>query len=396
VTAGRITLLTRAFGRGTDFICYDDRLQQNGGIHVIQTFFSFIKSEEVQIKGRTARQGNVGSFSLVLMDGDLERIGVTPSVIREMTDTKNYYQILDMHRAAHFERQYLKDIAHVDEIRADHEKALVFVSNLLTMVDVDAAKDFLLHRNLYLGNEVGESSRSSRTIVLLDATGSMSACLRNAKQSVSKMFERAYDILQSEGVAGAFEMQFAAYRNYNAPPEQLLQYSPWSSRPNDLQQFLDTVSPCYGMGNEAIEIALWHVNQQHAIDPVGQVVIIGDMPPNTPEEVLHKRQERSWVGTNFDVPTDFVVELAELVRNEIKVHAFYVDSDARAAFELMSQQSGGEPNYLDVDSPQAGEELTDLVTRHILAQQGGESKGAILVAAYDAKYGRRGHVDSVL
>jgi preprotein translocase subunit SecA len=71
VTSGRITLLTRAFGRGTDFICYDDRLQANGGIHVIQTFFSFNKSEEIQIKGRTARQGNVGFFSLVLLNEDL-------------------------------------------------------------------------------------------------------------------------------------------------------------------------------------------------------------------------------------------------------------------------------------------------------------------------------------
>jgi preprotein translocase subunit SecA len=54
VNSGRVTLLTKAFGRGTDFICYDEQLQFNGGIHVLQTFFSFNQSEEVQIKGRTA------------------------------------------------------------------------------------------------------------------------------------------------------------------------------------------------------------------------------------------------------------------------------------------------------------------------------------------------------
>jgi hypothetical protein len=239
---------------------------------------------------------------------------------------------------------------------------------------------------------VGLSSRSARTIVLLDATGSMSSCLRNAKQSVSKMFERAYDILQSEGVASSFEMQFAAYRNYNAPPESLLQYSPWSSRPHELQQFLELVKPTYGMGNEAIEIALWHVNQQHAIDPVGQVVIIGDMPPNTPSEVRARRRERSWEGTSFEVPTTFDDELTKVIENEIKVHAFYVDSDAQAAFKSMSEKTGGESSSLDVNSPLAGEEMTSLVTRHILMQQGGATKGAALVDAYDRKYGRRGHV----
>ena len=58
---GQITLLTRIFGRGTDFICYDESVVTNGGTHVIQTFLSEETSEEVQIKGRTARQGDFGS-----------------------------------------------------------------------------------------------------------------------------------------------------------------------------------------------------------------------------------------------------------------------------------------------------------------------------------------------
>ncbi len=53
--SGSITLATRKFGRGTDFICRDTNVEANGGVHVIQTFFSEELSEEVQIKGRTAR-----------------------------------------------------------------------------------------------------------------------------------------------------------------------------------------------------------------------------------------------------------------------------------------------------------------------------------------------------
>jgi preprotein translocase subunit SecA len=52
-TAGRVTLLVSDLGRGTDFICRDKRINSNGGLHVIQTFFSENASEEKQIRGGT-------------------------------------------------------------------------------------------------------------------------------------------------------------------------------------------------------------------------------------------------------------------------------------------------------------------------------------------------------
>jgi SecA DEAD-like domain len=60
--AGAITLLIRDFGRGTDFKCFDRRVLNAGGVHVIQAFFSKDVSEEIQIMGRCARQGTDGSF----------------------------------------------------------------------------------------------------------------------------------------------------------------------------------------------------------------------------------------------------------------------------------------------------------------------------------------------
>jgi hypothetical protein len=62
---GAITLLVRDFGRGTDFKCYDTRVLNAGGVHVIQAFFSGALSEEIQIKGRCARQGAGGSYRYV-------------------------------------------------------------------------------------------------------------------------------------------------------------------------------------------------------------------------------------------------------------------------------------------------------------------------------------------
>ncbi len=66
-TAGQVTLATKVFGRGTDFISRDNQLNDRGGTHIVQTFLSEALSEELQIMGRTARQGQKGSYSLLLL-----------------------------------------------------------------------------------------------------------------------------------------------------------------------------------------------------------------------------------------------------------------------------------------------------------------------------------------
>lgn len=68
-----VTLFTKCFGRGTDFKVFDPRVIQANGAHVIQTFFSEDISEEVQIKGRTARQGHKGTYKMIVLDTTLEK-----------------------------------------------------------------------------------------------------------------------------------------------------------------------------------------------------------------------------------------------------------------------------------------------------------------------------------
>jgi len=58
--------MTGAFGRGTDFKIYDEKIIKEGGLHVIQTYLSLDESEEEQIKGRTARQYNPGSYDCII------------------------------------------------------------------------------------------------------------------------------------------------------------------------------------------------------------------------------------------------------------------------------------------------------------------------------------------
>ena len=44
--SGRVTLAMRDFGRGTDFICMDSNVENNGGVVVIQTFLAEDDTEE--------------------------------------------------------------------------------------------------------------------------------------------------------------------------------------------------------------------------------------------------------------------------------------------------------------------------------------------------------------
>ena len=71
-TQGQLTFATREFGWGTNFICSDSKVDANGGVHIIQTFWAESKSEEVQIQGRTSGYGKVGTYQIILLENDLE------------------------------------------------------------------------------------------------------------------------------------------------------------------------------------------------------------------------------------------------------------------------------------------------------------------------------------
>lgn len=71
---GQITLSTREFGRGTDFKYHGNAVINAGGLAVIQTFFTFDYSEEIQIRGRTRRQGTTGSYEILVSLEDIYQL----------------------------------------------------------------------------------------------------------------------------------------------------------------------------------------------------------------------------------------------------------------------------------------------------------------------------------
>lgn len=93
------------FGRGTDFFCKDEAVENNGGVHIIQTFLSEEISEEIQIQGRTARQGKQGTYQLILLETDLvSEFGVSQGDHGNIPK-RNWYEWLCTVRKKHHDKQ---------------------------------------------------------------------------------------------------------------------------------------------------------------------------------------------------------------------------------------------------------------------------------------------------
>ena len=59
-----------------------------------------------------------------------------------------------------------------------------------------------------------------------------------------------------------------------------------------LEPFLNNIRVDGGMGNEAIELLYRHINLLGEVD---MVILIGDAPPNTADEVKKNRETDEWI-----------------------------------------------------------------------------------------------------
>jgi hypothetical protein len=396
-----ITLITKEYGRGIDFICRDKELNESGGVHVLQTFFSDDISEETQIQGRTRRQGRAGTYSIVLLDTNLQKFDMPPQEIAKLNDplAVNKYTVINKFRAESFVKKFPERFKFIKMIRNEHLQSQFFLEQVYKQ-DWNQVKKFLMKRNEARGGVTGVVSR---TIILMDATGSMSDVLDACKVTVRNMLNRAHDILKQHKVASSFEVQFVVYRNYSSRAEAILQYSGWESDPENIWKFMKPIKTSGGQGNEAIEIGLWHVNQQSKTKKVTQVILIGDFPPNTDAEVASRRDHAGdaayWNKTPYIKPTHYINELQILIKNKIPVHSFYVEFDkkfpAAAAFIEIAELTNGKHGELKINEPNGAEVLTQVVTERVLvdvAEGSGDATLAIdLIASYRKLYDQ-GHI----
>eukprot|EP00961_Rhodomonas_salina_P163224 2198387-Rhodomonas_salina.2 len=133
--SGTVSLLSREFGRGLDFPSPSKSLH----VHVVQTFLSAEKSEEIQIQGRTARQGSKGFYKLVLLADHLSKFGVGLPEIETARASGTMYKMLDVKRRSHFETKSRSRQRLIQSATASHKRSLEFVSALTHSASTDSS-----------------------------------------------------------------------------------------------------------------------------------------------------------------------------------------------------------------------------------------------------------------
>lgn len=150
-----------------------------------------------------------------------------------------------------------------------------------------------------------------------------------------------------------------------------------------------------------MEIGLWHCcDEVQKVGLVNQVLLIGDAPANSEADVKHKRSggyfgrlkshsgQDYWAqDPRFCTPTTAAEQLTRLAQFNVPVHAYWVsqkDGRERPFFENVAAITGGQSGFLDVNSDDGKTELTNLLSKTVLAQL--DPSGG-LVKAYNQKYG---------
>jgi len=385
-TQGVVTLITRALGRGTDFLCETPTVLENGGVHVLQTHWSIDKSEEIQIKGRTARQGQPGSYSVVLCQKHLERLGFEPEDLKAWRDAKQVYNSLSSASLSLCAEANLPRVDCARQCLQRHQQTLKCYQT-----DWGSISSSKIHSFLKSRNPSPASLGATKIVLAVDGTCSMTAVIGKTKVTITEMLRRISLVLEEAHAAdAAYEIQIVAYRNYNAEQaHELLQVSSWYASPQLLADFLATVSASYGWGEEAVELALAHANKVLA----DLVVIIGDADAQSLEDVQSKRAESANAPWNHDPrfteATHYVPEAKLLAERECPVSTFFVPTKRRpytsppVGFKEIASITNGTANILDVnDSVGGAKALTDAVCQQILTCLG-EKNGLDLVSLYN-------------
>jgi hypothetical protein len=190
VTPGMITLADKVYGRGTDFISNDATLNNRGGVHILQTFYSFEKSEEKQIQGRTARSKNQGSYSLLLLKSDLLKLFddkhlFTAEIFKQIKASDTRYQSLNELRLKKCQ-EMVNQLIVTEDLMKLHKESI----KLRDSLSVEVLKNYLTY--LIQRNGSKNSKNCMKNVSFgIDYSGSMSGLkITSARTSLTKIFHQ--------------------------------------------------------------------------------------------------------------------------------------------------------------------------------------------------------------
>lgn len=327
-------------GRGIDYKCNNEEVLKNGGLLVIQTFLSEDKSEEIQIMGRCARQGQPGSYCLIMLLSPLKSL-------LKITSGCSTEEIFRKRRDDNIQKNedLLKNI---DGLIKKHQKSMVFKK---AMKEKDTKK---LNEIIVENHKLEIKPKKSRTLILIDATESMDKVIESLKKSLKNIFDTVSKKLKelSHIKQGIFQVQIpvALYRDYDCEHE-ILEFSGYSIAAEDLIKFLGKIETFGGVDiPEAVEIGLYYANQQTELT---QVMLVGDANAKDINEVIRDR-EKFWQKEKWEEiygpPTSWEEQVAKLAIKKIPVNAVFLkakDDEKKDNFKDISEKTGGKYHSIE-------------------------------------------------
>ena len=381
---GQVTLATRSFGRGIDFVVDDEHMLTCGGLHVLLTFLPRDVQEEVQIMGRCARQGAPGSFSMILRCGQLEDLAgdkATPEDIQKWHSDGVLYAKMSEIRSAIATADMKERLDKAKEAKGEHDEVAKALNAFSAKGDPKPLSTLLKRYNW-----IGQST-TSRTLMMIDVTCSMNSLIEKTKTCIGTFFDRVQKVLDHEGIESGFELQIVAYSNYNVLVDEILEASTWEAKPHNLARFLSGLDTRGGWGPEAIELGLMHALLEHQKRPINQIIVIGDAGANSMANINHNRacglkdgdaywdaQRPVWSPTG--IPKMEAVNVLNSIQavHPVPIHCYHMASRAKGSFEQLAAATvGGTAQKLDVNSSSGAQLLTDAVCKQILSSLGGKA-----------------------
>eukprot|EP01087_Luapelamoeba_hula_P010439 TRINITY_DN276_c0_g1_i1.p1 TRINITY_DN276_c0_g1~~TRINITY_DN276_c0_g1_i1.p1 ORF type:complete len:2464 (-),score=305.43 TRINITY_DN276_c0_g1_i1:82-7473(-) len=320
------SLLPAVYGRGVDFLCVDNQVDTAGGIAVIMTYLPEDQSDEVQIRGRTARQGNKGSFKVVLHTPSLvKKYGIDMEELNKQREGDTLYDFLNQKRVAYFDSRAEERTGVIDRSKALHQEAMEYLNAYRRN-----RKSSQQQLQTYLLRQNPCRKVATRIVCISDATGSMSSVWAKAKVQITEMINR----IDAIGGAGQVQLKWVAYRDYDCK-DKVVEASGWETDPAQLIAFLDTIQ-CYGGGDgpEAVELGLKAANDTPERT---RVVLIGDAEPHLEGKgnvvAFHKHT----------LETDYLAESEKLKASGVPVYSFYMNNNTTLVdtFTRISTITGG-------------------------------------------------------
>lgn len=237
---GQVTLATKAFGRGTDFISRDPALNEIGGVYILQTFLSEMENEEIQIKGRSARQGQKGEYSMVLLlrddnmssvpsdDGKtmlpkedtLEYFAISPSELASLPQSKRY----EFLRSKRAERRAAEAATIEENLAVADERDSLTRTYMGALLSNETARATELFRDLYtrLKGKHKVQAAGLHVIFMLDESGSMGG-------SPFAELQSAYQAFVRQRLQNGSEEDRLSVIMFSSGARELAKYVPFSS-----------------------------------------------------------------------------------------------------------------------------------------------------------------------